>query len=471
MTATQDLQTSKTAPSPLRTILVLAAAAFFVVAIRLHLYNLNSQYYYTWHWQSLSSRIIYPILLPLAIPFFVGQWLYPRRPNLALLAIVLSTFTIMIANATIQNHPASFQRISDIVQSRWSTGFYAEAEARLRKGMSIHELLARYPTLLENFYIHPRQKPPGLIVLEMVIIRVFGPGDGGAMATGVLIAILASGSVLAAYAFILCFTENRDAAFYGASYFALCPSLFNFYPQFDQTYPILTACVTILWALALRTNRLRFSLLFGFASAVAGFITYLPGLLLVFLLGFTIIQYFRDPECRFPRIARHFLAAIGTFAASYFLLWLFTGFNVIATLFACVHQVSVIWEILYTTYNVPRHTLPWTIPTDLYDFALGSGLISYLLAVFYFKSAAREGFTYQRQIALLSVGQFLFVAFFGIVQTETSRIWIFMYPMLMLPIGLELAKWPARQRTAVYVALLLIMISIAQSMVFMTTLR
>jgi len=471
MTATQEQQTSKTAPSPLRSFLLLSTAAFFVVAVQQHLFNLNSQYYNTWQWQSIPSRIVYPVLLPLAIPFFFGQWLYPRRPGFALLAIVISTFAIMIAAAAIQDHPPSFDRISKIVQSRWSTGFYAVAESRVKKGMNIPELLARYPTLLPNFFIHPRQKPPGLIVLEMVIIRIFGPGKPGAMATGGLIALLACASVLATFAFIRFFTGDRDAAFFGASYFALCPSMIVFYPQFDQTYPILTACITILWALSLRTDRLRFSFLFGLISAIAGFITYLPGLLLTFLIGFTVIQFYRDPKCRLPLIAKHFLAAIGAFAAFYFVLWLFTGFNPIATLFACAHQVSVIWDILYNVYHLPRHSLPGTIPTDLYDFALGSAWISFLLAIYCFKSASREGFTYQLQIALVCIAQFLVVDFGGIVQTETSRIWIFMYPMLMLPIGLELSKWPPRHRIAVYVALLFLMTSIAQSMEFMTTVQ
>jgi hypothetical protein len=41
-----------------------------------------------------------------------------------------------------------------------------------------------------------------------------------------------------------------------------------------------------------------------------------------------------------------------------------------------------------------------------------------------------------------------------------------MYPMLMLPIGLELANWRPWQRMAVYAALLLLTAAMCQSMQF-----
>lgn len=43
-----------------------------------------------------------------------------------------------------------------------------------------------------------------------------------------------------------------------------------------------------------------------------------------------------------------------------------------------------------------------------------------------------------------------------------------MYPMLMLPIGLELSRWPPAARLAVYIALLLLSILMCQSMQFMS---
>ena len=332
--------------------------------------------------------------------------------------------------------------------------------------MSIRQFLARYPELLQHFYLHPRQKPPGPILIEWAIIRLFGQGQTGAMVSGILVGLGAMISIPATFAFIQCLTQNRDAAFFGASYFALSPSPVLFFPQFDQCYPILTAGIVVSAVLALRTNQVRYSVALGLIYAAAAFITPLPGVLIFFLLGFSLLRYLTDPQCGASRILKHFLVSLGTSAACYLILWTITGFDPIATLKACFHQVNVIWNILTTTYGMPQHHLPGTIPTDLYDFALGSAWISYVLVACYFASTAKNKLTNEFWIALLCVAQFVVIALIGLLQTETSRVWLFMYPMLMLPVGLELAKWRPWQRLAVFAALLLLTMAMCQSMQF-----
>jgi hypothetical protein len=56
----------------------------------------------------------------------------------------------------------------------------------------------------------------------------------------------------------------------------------------------------------------------------------------------------------------------------------------------------------------------------------------------------------------------------GALQVETARIWMFMLPMLMLPVGLELANWRPGARLAVYAALLILTAEMCQSMEFIT---
>jgi hypothetical protein len=469
MTTIDDAMSGKARENSFRVILVLVIAAFFVIAVHQHLFNVNSHYYYAWKWQWIPSRTVYPVLIPLAIPFFLGQIVYLRRPArtwIALAAVTLSTFGLMIGGAVVLKDPPSFSRISDVVQSRFTTGYFDTAALLMHKGISGHQLLQRYPTLLDHFYLHPRQKPPGLVLFEMAIIRVFGDGNAGAMASGWLIAALASLSVISTYVFIRCFTESRDAAFLGASYLALCPSLLMFYPDFDTCFPNLTALLTVLWALTLKKNQMRYALAFGLAYAVTGLITYLPGVLPIFLVGFTFLQHRTDPNCRWSRIARHLAISAAAFAAFYVALWAITGFNPIATLIECTRQVNILWDKLISVYHYPRHSLPWTFFTDLYDFALGSGWISFVLAGFYFAMAAKEGWTPRARIALVSVSQFVVIAMIGLLQTESARIWLFMYPLLMLPVGLELAKWRPWQRLAVYAALLLLTAAMCQSMEF-----
>jgi len=465
-------QNTKIRWNPLRAVFVLVVAAFFGIATFEHLFSVNSHYYFTWIWQWIPSQIVYPILLPLAIPFFIGQMLYLRRPSrlrTALVAIMIFRFALMLGAAAVQKTPPSLARIPEVIRSTLSTGYFAQAAKLIDEGVTVRQYLSRYPTLLGHFYLHARQKPPGLVLIEMGMIHLFGPGEGGAMASGLLIGVGATFAILATYAFIAYFTGNRDAAFFGASYFALCPSPILFFPQFDQCYPIFTVCITVLWAMALKHNQARYSAGLGFAYAIVSTITYASGVLPIFLGGFALLQCLTDRRCGLSRIFRHFLISLAAFVGCEFAFWALVGFNPIATFRACVEQERFIAKFLIDVYHFHHHGLPGTIPTDLYDFALGSGWISFVLVVFYFKSAVKEGLTSEVRIALVCVAQFVLLAISGLLATETARIWIFLMPMLMTPIGLELAKWEPRARMVVYFALLLLTAAMCQSMQFIST--
>ena len=54
----------------------------------------------------------------------------------------------------------------------------------------------------------------------------------------------------------------------------------------------------------------------------------------------------------------------------------------------------------------------------------------------------------------------------GLIPAETARVWIFMMPIVMIPVGLELALWSFRPCLAVYVCLWFLMVAICQNMVF-----
>jgi hypothetical protein len=461
-------------PAPqttLRLRIVLAVAAFFFVCVFFHLLSVNSDYYYTWKWRSSPSQVVYPIMLLLALPFVAAQLIYLRQPRLALTVVTISAFALMIGGALSQNDPPTFSRISDVIASRWSTGYFATAVKFVHRQMPLHEILRRYPDLLDEFYLHPRQKPPGLLLFEMAIVHVFGDGNSAATISGLLIGIVASLSVVATYFFIAVYTEDRNAAFFGASFWALCPSLLLFFPDSDPTYPIFTAGLAVLWALALKRDNWIYAAGFGALYALATFVTHLVGVLPIFFLAYTIVRARTDPNFRWPMAFKHLGIAIIFLCLPYILLWSTTGFNPIATLRACAHQNAILWEKLIKYEHYPVHSLPWTFLTDLYDFALGSGWISFILVAYYFCSAIKNEFPPVAQVALASVSQFLVIALFGILQTESARIWIFMYPMLMLPIGLELSTWYPKDRLAVYVALLLLVTAMCQSMEFVSSAR
>jgi len=106
---------------------------------------------------------------------------------------------------------------------------------------------------------------------------------------------------------------------------------------------------------------------------------------------------------------------------------------------------------------------PGTVPFDLTDFAMGTGWISVGLVAFYFLAA---GDRRKWGIVLLCLVQIVAVAVAGVLQGETARVWIFLYPLLMLPVGLELTKWSRGPVLAILACLWLLMAVLSQNMIF-----
>jgi hypothetical protein len=443
--------------------LVLVMAAFFAISVYFHRFHLNSHYYHTWAWRRLPGWPTYLMFGAASVPFFAGQYLAGRRRNAVPLALVtISMSLLMLAGALAQRTPPNLDHIT-AVEGGWNTGYFQAAQ--ILQGVPVKQWLSQYPRMAPFLGLHPRTKPPGLILFETALIDLLGPDPGTALVAGLIVGLAAILSVWATYSFILFFGKDERAAFYGASYFALCAGPVLFFPDFDQIYPIVTLAVTVLWALSLEKDRLHYSAALGIVYAAATFFTYLPGVLAFFLIGYAWLGTRHEPRWRITRIIKHAAAALAVFGFVYLMLWALTGFNPITTFIACIHQVGELWEGLVKTGAPARH-LPGTIPADLYDFALGSGWISYLLAGFYLASAANGKRDARTKIVLLGLAQIVFVAFAGLIQGETSRLWIFLLPMLMMPVGLELSKWEKRPRLAVYAVLLILTVMIEQSMTF-----
>ena len=107
---------------------------------------------------------------------------------------------------------------------------------------------------------------------------------------------------------------------------------------------------------------------------------------------------------------------------------------------------------------------------DLFDFALGAGWIGCLLAGLSVCRYAQPAFLKRElQIILLALAQILAVAVAGLLQAEVARVWIFMMPVLMIPVGLELQNWKFSRRLIAYSCLWLILNAIYQNMIFNDT--
>ena len=241
-----------------RAVLVSLVALFFVWAICGHRFDLNGTPYHRWVWRNISAGWRYACFLALAVPFFLGQWVYFRRPDLVGVALVLlmtSSLTLMIAFAVLQRKPASFDSIVYVIQSPVHSGYFYTAERFWEKGIPVRQWLGDYPRWLPTFTMHPSVKPPGPVLFYSFLIALIGSGPNAMLIGGLLIGLIAVFSVPAVYAFVKDLTARQNAGFAAASYFAMSPSLLLMFPQFDQCYPILTAALVIMWATALGQNR------------------------------------------------------------------------------------------------------------------------------------------------------------------------------------------------------------------------
>ena len=451
-------------------LLLLAITAGLAWALYTHRFRLNDQRYMVWSWRHLPPANIYPAAVLLSIPFFLGQWIYARLPRARMIALGLvmgSAFLLMIAFLAVQWVPPDFGAIGYAVNNLPNGGYLAEGLKFKNSGLTAVQILERYPRILPGLFGHTYNKPPGFGLLCMWIIGRLGAEPGTSELVGIVIALAAMLAVPASYAFIAHFTGDRDAGFCGASFLALCPSMLLFYPTTDQLFPAVSVLLAILWSLALTKNKIAFSAAFGVALGITLFFSYLPAVLILLFLGIALLRSRLEPRCTVRRIAVHAGVAVGCFVLLYLILWLGTGFDPVAT-FETAWRTEHLRMARWTAdTGLPPRRLPGTIPWDLYSFAMGVGWIGILAAIYYFLSApSRTEGRGQFWFSLLCVGQLLIVALTGLFPGETIRLWIFMLPLLMAPIGLELSRWGRGAKITVYAALLVITIVLCQSMVF-----
>jgi hypothetical protein len=439
-------------------VLVLAAVAALLVSF--HVHGMNGPWYWMWAWRRLGWGI-YPLMLAAATPAALAQWLFARgkvRP--ARLVWLLMLATLLMQFAALSRQPPGIVRLRLIVENSINTSYYNAAVVlckQMDQGMSYRDWLEIYPQLMDKMMLHAGYKPPGLLFYYIALIRLFGYSGASAWAGGIGIALLACGSVAATYAFIRRFGGDESAAFLGASYFALCPSLILFLPQFDQAYPILSCLMLITWAAAL--ERRWISIAFGGLLALAIFLS--PTFLMfgMFLAVYTLL-YIRDGGSpAFVRALERSALAIATVILLYFLFYAVSGFNPIQT-FLVANQRSQA-HLISLQRPWPMHSL-----FDLVDIALGLGWIAVPLIVWGTRAACAQGGSKICRLTWLGIMQVLVAVAVAVIPGENARIFLPMMPLLMPPVGLELSRWNARARCIAFACLWLNLVVLAQNMTF-----
>lgn len=437
---------------------ILLAALLVAVLVYVHTDGLNGPQYWKWQYRfpPLPAAKVYLPMLLAALPILGAQFFNRKQASrtvTALGALMLGCFALKLSIALFRTVPPSLDLIVAVVEQPQMTSYYTDA--RSVRDQPLRKWISEYPQSMAGFNLHTQSKPPGPMLYWWLMIQLFGEDDESSRFGGVLLGLLATLSIPATYLMMRALLDDEPAAFAGASFMSLCPGFVLFFPMMDPVYPILTAGMIGTWYIALRDNRALAAVALGAVLAAMLLVNFSALVLGAFMVGLIFIN--RTPITSAIRLSA---IALGTAAAGSFLLWLAVGYNPIATfLSAWRHQ----HELLHT-YAAQR-PYPMTIFFDLTDFALGAGWIGILLAVTSFIGSPTE--RRHRRLAVLAMSQLVLVAVTGLLQSETARVWNFMLPLLMIPVGLELSRWPLPARVACLTALALLTMVIHQNMQFL----
>ncbi|HEY1629473.1 MAG TPA: hypothetical protein VGF52_06420 [Tepidisphaeraceae bacterium] len=433
-------------------LLILAAVAAALLTF-LHVPGLNGPPFFPWPWRRLPASPLYAAIAIAAIPFFAAQFIQ-RRTVVAFFLIMLSCFAIKLAIVTfrsdITGKPASLAVVSMTVEDASTTSYFTDAAALIH--LPLRDWMSAFPDLMWNLHLHSATKPPGPILYWLIFIKLMGLSDRTALMGGLVMGAIATLSIPATYWMLKQLLADKDAAWCGASFLALCPGFVLFFPMFDPTYILLSTALIGLWFCALRDDRILFSASLGIVVAITGLISFQ-----IFVIGLFMIGLFffsgRSLKIGLKHAAITLLIAIALLG----LIWIFLGYDPIAT-FAAAWRNQ---HRLLAAHSRDR-LYPQTIFFDLSDFFMGAGWISLILLIFYFTSSRK-----QLPLAILAIAQLLVVAIAALLQSETARVWNFLLPLLMIPIGLELKSWKRGERIVCFVALALLTTIIYQNIGFL----
>ena len=445
-------------------VLIILLTALMAALVLLQVPGVNGPWYWTWPYRVGEHRLpawpLYASMLLAAVPFALAQSAYARgRVKLAVMLLAVTTLSLELT-ALAHLPPTGLRRVTAIVQSAVNTSYYTDAYILdEQENIATWEFLYQYPDLVPLLHLHAKYKPPGLVLYYLVWVKIFGKGAVAATVGWTGVALLAALAPVACFRMLRFFGRDEQAAFCGSSFLAMCPSLLLFLPQFDQVYPAIACVILLLWGMAARDERWLAALGCGAVLALGLFMSYIFLVLGCFVVMYWLLLAADRGSDVFWRAAMMGMLALAAVAALYGLLFTLTGFNPIATF----HSISrtQAQDLLPLARPFPQHIL-----FDLLDFALGSAWISFLLVLFFLVGAGGSIFdrSPRNRLVLLALVQIATVAAAALLPGETARLWLLLYPLLMAPIGFELASWPAKSRMIVYGCLWLLLVVICQNM-------
>ena len=427
----------KSALTARQALVILAVGLAFGLGVIYELNPLNGLASLTkwgWPWQDLGTI---QMSLALVTPFLLIAgvvWSVDRTPSKVpmwfwLTALVIANFCLQLFSVLAD--PRGPERIMQIVASADATSYFTDA-------LSIQHLgqwMAQFDRA--TLHGHSATHPAGPILFYYFFIQWFGK-DAGALLGGCAVGLAASFGVVMMYHFAGLWTGERRVRLLASAFYALVPGLTVFFPELDQVYPIFSMLIifTFVKALSAAEAWYKYAIALGLAFFLATFFAYNLLTVAAFLVYYSLYWLWRERGngAAVLNVARAAATGLIVTVSIYGLLWAVTGYNALAALrHSMAAQEATRW--LNRPYRI-------FVFADLYDFALAAGIIAIPILWFHLRKIRGDFQTNPTGTALTLIGfaTVLTVDVSGLLRGETARVWLFLQPLLVAPVAVELAR-------------------------------
>jgi hypothetical protein len=257
------------------------------------------------------------------------------------------------------------------------------------------------------------------------------------------VGLLGSIGVLVIYRFAELWTADQRVRLTASAFYALLPALTVFFPEFDQVYPILSMLLMFFWVWAVNNGAeaSKYAFYTGAVLFVATFFAYNLLLVGTFMAYYGLYWLWRE-EWKWPAgavLLRTCCIVLGVCTALHLVLWLASGYDPIASFRHAMSTQARFAADLKRPYAI-------FAMLDPYDFFLGAGIIALPILILHLQRLL-ERFDAKRTdtaLTLIGLATILTVDLSGLLRGEVARVWLFLQPLVVVPVAGELSRlsWP-----------------------------
>jgi Dolichyl-phosphate-mannose-protein mannosyltransferase len=318
----------------------------------------------------------------------------------------------------------------------------------------IAQFLRDYPSLAETMPMHAQVHPPGPILFVWMSCRLFGAGPWGAAIGIILFSVLA-------VPFVYRWADRiggPGVARRATAIFVLTPSVVLFTAtSMDAPFAVLLIATMAIYWESMEHRPILLGILAGLAASLSALMTYSVTVALLFCGVASCVRYTLIPEQR-RGVVTAACCALATFLAANALLWLFSGYDPTAMFIAAVNNHKHIMSgtrhetvgryahlaianltVFFIAAGIPCAVLWWSaIPRSV-------GAVWHLLrggsVTAEPPSMRTQCKSNDRQLHCLTVAAIITLLVAAVVPVyvlEVERIWMFLVPLVAIPVGRRL---------------------------------